>query len=130
MSLAAGQEGQGALWNLLGSVPVVKYGPKPKTRAMRKLLGDFGFGDGSAGTGTGTGTGSGTGSGTESGAEKDTAGRSGGGGGASSSSSSSASRATSRKGNYISFWKPEVGVNWEGSGLDMYDGERSLSCGF
>lgn len=97
-----------ALWSLLGSVPVVKYGPKPKTRAMRKLLGDFGFGGAAA-----------TGSGSRSEAEKYTAGKMDGGESPYSSSSSSSSRATSRKGNYISFWKPEVKTGGGGGGGHM-----------
>ncbi|CAN0046822.1 unnamed protein product [Ectocarpus fasciculatus] len=75
------------LWTLLDSVPLVKFGPPPKTRGMRFLLTDLGIGGGG---------GSGNGS-----SESDSGG--GGGGGYSSS-------ASSRKGEYISFWKPEVAV--------------------
>ncbi|CAM9219967.1 unnamed protein product, partial [Scytosiphon promiscuus] len=102
----AGEESQQqedtGLWHLLGSVPLVKYGPKPKIRTTRKLLSDFGIGGGGGGGGS------------SSGASADSKGAGkidgGGGGGGGYSSSSSGSRATSRKGGYISFWKPEVAV--------------------
>ncbi|CAM9352733.1 unnamed protein product, partial [Ectocarpus sp. 4 AP-2014] len=75
------------LWTLLDSVPLVKFGPPPKTRGMRFLLADLGIGGGGGG-----GNGS---------LESDSGGRGGGG---------SSSRASSRKGEYVSFWKPEVAV--------------------
>ncbi|CAM9379013.1 unnamed protein product, partial [Laminaria digitata] len=34
----ADQPGQDGLWTLLGSVPLVKHGPSPKLRPLRKLL--------------------------------------------------------------------------------------------
>lgn len=77
------------LWTMLDSVPLVKFGPPPKTRGMRFLLSDLGIGGGG-------GNGS---------LKSD----SGGGGGSGSSSS-----ASSRKGKYISFWKPEVSGGWMG----------------
>lgn len=91
---------------MLGSVPLVKYGPPPKTRAMRSLLGDIGIGVGADGGSAGGAEAGGAASGAAiAAADKGRpAGESGGGGGPHSTSSG----AKSRKGNYISFWKPEV----------------------
>lgn len=74
------QEGQERLWKLLGSVPLVKYGPRPKDRRLRKLLQDAG----------------GSGEGRDDGGNVEAKEKRGG------------SKATSAKGSYISFWKPEV----------------------
>lgn len=106
----AGRDGQQDLWNLLGSVPLVKYGPPSKTRATRRLLGDIGIRIGGTGGGGGVSGGAGAGGAKSAGkaATGGAAGESGGVGRPSSSSSSSSSSAKSRKGKYVSFWKPEV----------------------
>ena len=61
---------------------------------MRRLLSDIGIGDVGGGVSGGAGAGAGGAANTKGAAD----GRGGGGG----------SSAKSRKGNYISFWKPEV----------------------
>ncbi len=90
-------------------MPLVKYGPPPKKRGMRRLLGDFGM--------TG-GAGAGAGAAGEAGAS---------GGGGEGGGASSASRATSRKGSYISFWKPEVRLGLGGGGV-MVDVDVYVKC--
>lgn len=72
------QDGQDGLWTMLGSVPLVKYGPKPKDRGLRKLL-ERGSGE------------------DDKRQSRKEAARGEGG-----------SRASSKRGSYISFWKPEV----------------------
>ena len=80
----AGQPGQEGLWTLVGSIPLVKHGPSPKVRHLRKLLSRGGGGDGA-------------GEGHDGGGSADVAGK------------GTSSAATSRKRDgFISFWKPEV----------------------
>ncbi|CAM9940132.1 unnamed protein product, partial [Sphacelaria rigidula] len=78
------------LWTLVGSVPLVKFGPRPKVRPLRKLLGDLtGGGQINAGREEQDSNSAGV-------ADVETR-------------RSSASRLRT-KGDYISFWKPEVAV--------------------
>lgn len=68
-------------------MPLVKYGPKPKDRRLRKLLEGAGGG---------------------SGEDSDRDGGDGGGNNMEAMETRGGSSATSAKGSYISFWKPEV----------------------
>lgn len=79
---------------LRGSVPLVKYGPRPKLRPLRKLLGDLSSGSGSSGSTDGSNPGE---------IEEDR-----GSWSSSKAKSPSSARRDKDRGNYISFWKPEV----------------------
>eukprot|EP00752_Nemacystus_decipiens_P016247 g14527.t1 len=96
-SLEGRPDGQQGLWQLLGSVPLVKYGPPPKTRPTRRLLSDIGIGGGGGGGKVSGGARVGA----------SNTGRAADGGGGGGGGSSAKSR---RVGKYISFWKPEVAV--------------------
>lgn len=88
-----GRQAEESLWMLLGSVPLVKYGPRPDVRGLRNLL----TGNSSATWGGGY-------------SEKSTGVRSKGRDGAAPESSA---MVQSKDSDFISFWKPEVSLTWK-----------------
>lgn len=89
-------DGEEALWTLLGSVPLVKFGPKPNPRPLRMLLtAPPGVNDGDHKVGEDQERGSGGDSDSLASSKS----------GAAVKTSSASAR---RTGHYISFWKPEV----------------------